>query len=213
MSETEEKTHYVAVRDRCFKIDLFEGGFISYDNDNAKCQNEFTETRKVSKFDSKDADSYYYVKYDETARQQYTGKVTVMMGKGETSRLIPGLNMRAKTFNARLYLPTCSTGCKTDEDEILIDISPDSYPSETSWFLDDNCDGFNTVAFGTSNSKALCVPSGKQWTFDIYDTAGDGMCCGNPVDGSYSVSLNGEVVASGGQFLDRETSIFGAQSC
>ena len=63
---------------------------------------------KISRFDRKFANSYYYVKYDETARQQFTGKLTVLMANGGTSRLVPRVNMIAKTFNADLYLPSCS---------------------------------------------------------------------------------------------------------
>ena len=41
------QTYYAARKHRCFKIDLFEGGFIvSYDKNNAGCQNAFSETRK-----------------------------------------------------------------------------------------------------------------------------------------------------------------------
>ena len=56
---------------------LFEGGFISHDRNNAGCQNAFSETRKISRFDRKFATSYYYVEYDKTARLQFTGKLTV----------------------------------------------------------------------------------------------------------------------------------------
>ena len=64
---------------------------------------------KISRFDRKFANSYYYVKYDETARQQFTGKLTVLMANGGTSRLVPRANMIAKTFDgADLFLPSCS---------------------------------------------------------------------------------------------------------
>ena len=55
-----------------------------------------------------------------------------------------------------------------------------------------------------SNSKSLCLEKESCVKFTIADSFGDGICCswGN---GSYSVSYNGVVVASGGSFAASET--------
>ena len=48
---------------------------------------------------------------------------------------------------------------------------------------------------------------GIQYEFTIFDAFSDGMCC-TYGEGSYSVTLNGEVVASGGDFGASETTAF-----
>ena len=57
---------------------------------------------------------------------------------------------------------------------------------------------------GTTYTWNICPSSTDCYDFIIYDTYGDGICCswGN---GSYSVSYNGTVVASGGSFTFSET--------
>ena len=52
------------------------------------------------------------------------------------------------------------------------------------------------------------VPS-SMYTLEIDDEYGDGICCGEGA-GSYSVTLNDEVVASGGKFNNKETQTWGS---
>ncbi|HLP19345.1 MAG TPA: lysyl oxidase family protein, partial [Chitinophagales bacterium] len=54
---------------------------------------------------------------------------------------------------------------------------------------------------------SACVAAGHCIKFTIYDAANDGLCCayGN---GSYNVTLNGTVVASGESFANRQTTYF-----
>ena len=42
------------------------------------------------------------------------------------------------------------------------------------------------------------------WTFTIEDSDGDGICC-TKGDGYYHMKVNGEIVASGGQFGDSDS--------
>jgi hypothetical protein len=44
--------------------------------------------------------------------------------------------------------------------------------------------------------------SGKCIRFEIYDSYGDGICCGYG-QGSYTVTFQGNVIVSGGQFTDQ----------
>lgn len=93
---------------------------------------------------------------------------------------------------------------------INIDIVFDNYPSETSWELQDQ-DLDIVIASGddydgqSSLNEDVCVLSSHCYTFTIYDSYGDGICCayGN---GSYTISYNGTEVGSGGDF-DSEESI------
>jgi hypothetical protein len=95
----------------------------------------------------------------------------------------------------------CPPGFK----QVVVTIIPDNYPGETTWDLKDN--GGNLLASGTNNSAAVCVDTTKCMTFTIHDSFGDGICCayGN---GSYQVTYNGVVVASGGQFTTVEATSF-----
>merc|ERR1712157_392192 len=108
--------------------------------------------------------------------------------------------------------PTCP------ESEITIDILTDNYPKEVSWRLVNTCEGdaiqesvdvdtkYQTP--GTQYSDTYCVPS-AEYRFEILDGYGDGICCsyGN---GSYSVTYDRKVEASGGDYQSSETSTFGS---
>ena len=56
----------------------------------------------------------------------------------------------------------------------------------------------------------LCVDSNKQYRYEfrIEDTFGDRMCCGYG-NGSYSLTLDGESIQSGGEFGSYDSAIFG----
>ena len=102
-----------------------------------------------------------------------------------------------------------SAQCSSNEVEIVINITTDSYPGETSWQLvDQNGNGYTNATQLTSANTTytwnICVPNVNCYDFTIFDSWGDGICCsyGN---GSYSVTHNGTVVASGGSFGTSET--------
>jgi hypothetical protein len=107
-----------------------------------------------------------------------------------------------KRYLLLLLLLACSvfksfSQCATGQDYIVVQIIPDSYPTETSWTLTD----INGTVFlnGIANSDSICVPSGSCLRFRIEDTFGDGICCGYG-QGSYTVFVNGAVAVTGGQF-------------
>ena len=63
----------------------------------------------------------------------------------------------------------------------------------------------------TIDDPESCISCpGIQYQFTIFDVYSDGICCAYG-EGSYSVTLNGEVVASGGDFGASETSTFCAE--
>ena len=94
-------------------------------------------------------------------------------------------------------------------------IKTDSYGSETSWKLRDNNTG-RLLAYARGNSyesgKAYsiqgipCLREGS-YKFIMRDSYGDGMCCSYG-QGSYSLSVGGTVVASGGQFTFKDATTF-----
>ncbi len=97
--------------------------------------------------------------------------------------------------------------------EALLNIVPDNYGSETTWEFT-GPGGAPVYASGgpytdgvmTPINQSVCLDSNTLVTFTIYDGYGDGICCtyGN---GSYSVTIDGSVVASGGQFLASESTV------
>ncbi len=91
---------------------------------------------------------------------------------------------------------------------VTVEILTDNYGSETSWELVDG-DG-NVVAEGgsllsnTLYSWDVPVMACGCYTFTIFDSFGDGICCsyGN---GYYNVYFEGSLVATGGDFGDDES--------
>ncbi|WP_052461040.1 FG-GAP-like repeat-containing protein [Psychroserpens mesophilus] len=97
--------------------------------------------------------------------------------------------------------------------DVTVSIILDNYPEETSWAIL-NSSGETVASGGTYNSEpdgstvtiVECLEDGC-YDFIIYDTYGDGICCGYG-NGSYSVTANGLTVASGGSFTNSETTNF-----
>lgn len=52
---------------------------------------------------------------------------------------------------------------------------------------------------GTEVNESTCIPHGYTFQFYINDNYGDGMCCDHG-EGSYSISVDGEVQKTGGDF-------------
>ncbi|MCP4643074.1 MAG: hypothetical protein GY851_21690, partial [bacterium] len=99
--------------------------------------------------------------------------------------------------------------CTAPDATITIDILTDNYPSETTWELVE--DGVGVVASGGPYSTpgvhevtVVDVCADKCYTFTIFDSFGDGICCayGN---GSYEIFYEGGSVATGGVFGASET--------
>lgn len=98
-----------------------------------------------------------------------------------------------------------------DGDEVEVNILTDNYGDETSWEITDasntvvaSGDGFSDNA---QNDLLACLDDGC-YTFTIFDSYGDGICCdfGN---GNYElVSPGGDVMGSGGDFQNEESIYF-----
>ena len=108
--------------------------------------------------------------------------------------------------------PACPTGC--NENDLFITINLDNYPEETSWEVT-NASGTVVGSGGTYGSQPdgstvtenLCLIDGC-YDFTIFDSYGDGICCGYG-NGSYTVTDgSGNVLASGGSFGNSETTNF-----
>ena len=94
--------------------------------------------------------------------------------------------------------------CASGQWPVAINIIPDTYPGETSWSLIANN---IQVASGTTNSDTVCLDSSSCVRFEIYDSYGDGICCGYG-NGSYTIFWNGVQMATGGAFQTIATHSF-----
>jgi len=95
--------------------------------------------------------------------------------------------------------PTCTT--------IEVSITLDDYPQDTSWNVVGstgevvaNSPAYDASMAGSTEIESLCLQA-DTYSFDIYDVYEDGMCC-DWGQGSYTLSTtNGDILATGGEWL------------
>jgi len=94
---------------------------------------------------------------------------------------------------------------------VTISLMTDNYPGETTWQLLD-AEGNIIASAGpyldalTLIEEVICVPE-DCYSFVISDSFGDGICCAFG-EGSYEVTSGGVTLASGGEFVDSELTMF-----
>jgi len=93
----------------------------------------------------------------------------------------------------------------------VLELTTDNYPGETSWDIKDSSgnqkyDGSGYSDANTLHTLNMCLET-DEYTFNIADTYGDGICCSYG-SGGYKIKVNGEEVVSGGEFGDSETETF-----
>ena len=127
--------------------------------------------------------------------------------------LLPPLFLEANVDSGNVTLSWSIPAIPTADLEIVI--QTDNYPSETSWDpvneYGDFIAGINPGDLPSSNtlySWELEIELGT-YTFTIYDTYGDGICCSYG-QGYYSLLLNGTEIANGGEFAYSESVTFTA---
>ena len=135
------------------------------------------------------------------------GLVNVVKISGDGSSLaVSSLNGESPNrLETSLYkLIQQGNQCEEGFSEVVISVRTDQRPKETH-FTVTNSTGFKLFSkyypFGIPSvtEKKMCIPNDECFIFEIFDTNGDGICCSNG-NGSYSVWVNGEEVASGGKF-------------
>ena len=109
--------------------------------------------------------------------------------------------------------PPCSSGCSQNAGTLTILL--DNYPGETTWNIKNSSgatlySGGPYSSGGSTVSVSICIPNGC-YTFNVFDSYGDGICCGYG-QGSYNLVVNGSSVASGGQFGSSITHSFCANN-
>lgn len=109
-------------------------------------------------------------------------------------------------------LPPTGAPTMCDQTLIVVDITTDEFPGETSWTLEDQDNSMlasrNDYDQGNHNYQdVLCLPMAV-YNFTIEDSAGDGIFSEEWGEGSYEVFMDGVSVASGGVFDRSESTIF-----
>ncbi len=106
--------------------------------------------------------------------------------------------------------------CPVGESEVIVNIVLDRYGSETTWSVT-GPGGSPTYASGSDYADeaangeypldpvTFCVPNGTQIIFEVDDSYGDGMCCAYG-EGGYTITVDGQEVASGGSFTTTQSS-------
>ena len=138
---------------------------------------------------------------------------------------LPTLNISAgsHTFTVELTSPSGNTDQNTvdntamssefsvffDTTTVNLSLLTDDYGSETYWEFKDANDAILYSGSGYTDNitvnESFDVTAGGCYSFTIYDTEGDGICCGYGI-GNYTLTdSNSNVIAAGGEFETQET--------
>lgn len=134
-------------------------------------------------------------------------------GFGSGNRLVLGFADSNTAVNPHPLSMDIVIVCPVNE--LILDITFDNYAEETSWELYDltgggqvliaSGDGYGDLDDQTIQER-LCIDNGD-FGFVIYDAYSDGICCGFG-QGSYRLTLNGEIIREGGSFGANEVTTF-----
>lgn len=105
--------------------------------------------------------------------------------------------------------------------EIVLNLLTDNYGGETTWSLIDNSG--TTISNGPANpygnattyQETITIPdmSNACYTFTIFDSEDDGICCGQFGNGNYNLEdENGNIIITGGVFNTSESVLFSVQN-
>ena len=129
--------------------------------------------------------------------------VVTTSSPNNTNDEIPVNDSFSRTFNAI-----------TNGVDVMFSLNTDFYPEETTWEITE--EGSNAAVleggpydsqFGIYNEE-WCLNPAACYTFTIFDAYSDGICC-DFGEGSYTIStVDGEVLATGGDFAASESSDF-----
>ena len=119
-------------------------------------------------------------------------------------------NFLPASYSAPTPTPTPAppTGCSNTGATLAL--ITDNYASETSWDLKNSSSQVIYSGSGYSNNSTntedFCLADGT-YQFTIYDSYGDGICCGHG-NGAYNIKEGSSTLASGGSFGSQETKSF-----
>lgn len=102
--------------------------------------------------------------------------------------------------------------CAEGQTEVTVRVLTDNYPAETSWEIralgtEVLLASRRSFTARTEHINRVCATDGISYRFTIFDAEADGICCGYG-NGSYSVSIDGVEIQSGGNFQASESVVF-----
>ncbi|MDG1675365.1 MAG: hypothetical protein P8H88_07960, partial [Flavobacteriales bacterium] len=135
------------------------------------------------------------------------------MNRVESTRLLRAAHVALAFLVFGISGNSAWSQCADGESTLVVELLTDGYPGETSWEV--IMDGEVVMSGGPySESGALfldtlCFASAEEpcIQFEIFDSFGDGICCGYG-DGYYNVTLDGQLMANGGDFGNAGGAIF-----
>ncbi|WP_253932097.1 T9SS type A sorting domain-containing protein [Lewinella sp. W8] len=93
-----------------------------------------------------------------------------------------------------------------EQDELIVELSTDLHPRETAWIVRNEAEEvilqggpFDKSEWLTDFRSPVCLDPGC-YTFTIFDEEGDGISSQDFGPGAYRLILNGDTIASGGDF-------------
>lgn len=163
---------------------------------------------------------------DGGSNEFYSWSGSLAFGESETITL-PMMTIAegSHTFNVYVSNPNGSTDMNTandDDDEdfsispsffgstsIELEIVTDNYGSETTWELTDSSDTVlysgGSYSNNTTYNETFTIENNECYTFTIWDSYGDGICC-DWGEGSYTLTDNNDtVIFAGGEFGEVES--------
>ena len=166
----------------------------------------------------------YAIDENTAATQSWSG--FLFQGQSDTVTL-PAMNVSggSHTLVVELLSPNGSTDENTVDNTVVssvfsvffdtatvnLTLLTDGYGGETSWEFKDSNDTIlysgETDVYGneTTYNHTFDVPTGGCYSFTIYDSEGDGICC-SWGSGSYTLTdSNSNVIATGGEFGAQES--------
>ena len=169
----------------------------------------------------------YAIDEDTAATQSWSG---FLFQNQSVTVTLPAMNVSGgnHTLVVQLLSPNGSTDENTVDNTVVstaftvfvdtatvnLTLVTDEYGDETSWDFKDSNDTIlysgETDVYGneTTYNHTFDVLTGGCYTFTIYDSEGDGICCSWGA-GSYTLTdSNSNVIATGGEFSAQETVSF-----
>jgi hypothetical protein len=100
--------------------------------------------------------------------------------------------------------------CVLEGSAVIFNLLSDNYPGEITWQISGMtgvvASGGPYVEAMTSYEHIECLGDGC-YSFTILDSLGDGICCAYG-EGGYTLTVDGELIYSGGEYSNNETTLF-----
>lgn len=145
-------------------------------------------------------------------------KIDIECQAGFAPSTSPSSSSAPTSSIAPTLFPDCS--CGPGQFVFELELKTDEFPNETSWELQDGNGNifFNETGYGNYENSTIfiydyCLEAGC-YNFTIFDSYGDGICCGGGDGYFYGTIYGNREVFFGGNFSDLETMSFcGVDAC